>query len=400
MSQIQSTRCPHCQTAFRVTPEQLAVAKGAVRCGSCLEVFNALEHPLHSPRAERTEPPARPQRQPDTTELASGFEAVDDPGVDHEFSAAADHTEDTFLFIDDQPEDLADRPVDEPSRQDDSLEFSDSFLSLDDNEPAPQAEQPTQPPQQQLAHRSQDADDNWPQQQYNGPDQHKPSEALPDDEYQALSTEPEDAWPDDFSPDYLDDSASGRSHDHTARSDQRFHMDTAFAAQDLDQLTQYQDSDTTHRRWPWILVSSLLVAVLIGQLAWWERDRLTQQPAIHVWYVAACSLLGCEVTEPAPDAGAIRALSSVLRPLPDGQMRLDAVFVNRSERPAPYPVLQLVIEDFQGTVTADGLFLPEDYLGGEVQPGDLMPPGRPVSISINMNRPVEELNNFRLTFHY
>lgn len=34
-------RCPACQTAFKVTPEQLAVAKGMVRCGHCQQVFDA-----------------------------------------------------------------------------------------------------------------------------------------------------------------------------------------------------------------------------------------------------------------------------------------------------------------------------------------------------------------------
>ena len=37
------TRCPKCATAFRVTQDQLSVAKGSVRCGSCLTVFNALD---------------------------------------------------------------------------------------------------------------------------------------------------------------------------------------------------------------------------------------------------------------------------------------------------------------------------------------------------------------------
>lgn len=35
-----ATRCPHCQTRFRVTTEQLQLREGMVRCGSCREVFN------------------------------------------------------------------------------------------------------------------------------------------------------------------------------------------------------------------------------------------------------------------------------------------------------------------------------------------------------------------------
>ena len=51
------TRCPQCQTSFRVTDEHLKIANGAVRCGSCLNVFQAKDHwvpdtpPLATPAA-------------------------------------------------------------------------------------------------------------------------------------------------------------------------------------------------------------------------------------------------------------------------------------------------------------------------------------------------------------
>jgi predicted Zn finger-like uncharacterized protein len=35
------TRCTHCDTVFRVTPQQLQVSSGKVRCGRCHEVFDA-----------------------------------------------------------------------------------------------------------------------------------------------------------------------------------------------------------------------------------------------------------------------------------------------------------------------------------------------------------------------
>ena len=50
------TRCPKCGTAFRVTPSQLQSAKGAVRCGSCLNVFKAQEYLVAS-----TATPAAPK---------------------------------------------------------------------------------------------------------------------------------------------------------------------------------------------------------------------------------------------------------------------------------------------------------------------------------------------------
>ena len=42
-SQPLIAECPSCQTRFRVTEEQLAVADGRVRCGACLSVFDGRE---------------------------------------------------------------------------------------------------------------------------------------------------------------------------------------------------------------------------------------------------------------------------------------------------------------------------------------------------------------------
>lgn len=38
------TRCPHCETVFRITPEQLRAKGGRVRCGHCQQLFNAFDH--------------------------------------------------------------------------------------------------------------------------------------------------------------------------------------------------------------------------------------------------------------------------------------------------------------------------------------------------------------------
>ncbi|MQR01360.1 DUF3426 domain-containing protein [Glaciimonas soli] len=39
-----ATQCPHCLTTFRVANDQLKLRAGLVRCGSCREVFNGIEH--------------------------------------------------------------------------------------------------------------------------------------------------------------------------------------------------------------------------------------------------------------------------------------------------------------------------------------------------------------------
>src|SRR6476659_10719898 len=44
MADQKFTRCPGCATVFRVTPAQLALRDGQVRCGHCRAVFDANDH--------------------------------------------------------------------------------------------------------------------------------------------------------------------------------------------------------------------------------------------------------------------------------------------------------------------------------------------------------------------
>src|SRR5665647_900186 len=38
------TRCPACETLFKVVPDQLRVSEGWVRCGQCKDIFDAALH--------------------------------------------------------------------------------------------------------------------------------------------------------------------------------------------------------------------------------------------------------------------------------------------------------------------------------------------------------------------
>ncbi len=57
------TRCPHCQTTFRITSEALEMAGGQVRCGRCTQVFDA--------RAELTEELPQPARRDEAEPAAA-----------------------------------------------------------------------------------------------------------------------------------------------------------------------------------------------------------------------------------------------------------------------------------------------------------------------------------------
>ncbi|MGN4070244.1 MJ0042-type zinc finger domain-containing protein, partial [Burkholderia gladioli] len=46
-----ATRCPHCETVFRIQPEHLTLHGGLARCGHCQQVFDAA-HSLVAPDPE------------------------------------------------------------------------------------------------------------------------------------------------------------------------------------------------------------------------------------------------------------------------------------------------------------------------------------------------------------
>ena len=50
------THCPHCDTYFRVTSDQLKRADGDVRCGRCFGTFNALKHLVDEPPVKTSKP--------------------------------------------------------------------------------------------------------------------------------------------------------------------------------------------------------------------------------------------------------------------------------------------------------------------------------------------------------
>lgn len=388
MAQTESTRCPHCRTAFRVTAEQLVAARGAVRCGSCLKVFNAREHLVSeqqptpgSRRSDKSSSQGTPvnfKQAPEPTDSSGRFAADDDD----ELLFGTDDENDELVFMDDDEEPESE---DLDMESNSELEFSDSFLELDESAPA----KPGKAANELNVSQNAAADDSWA------------LDMLADLEQEEKARQPshhKDMRLDDGDSERNKSSAVPRR-SSAARDAEHRQLNAALAQQELDELSA-DDAPTTESRGRWIALTVSILLVLVLQLLWWERYQLNQQPVLEPAYAQACQWLPCGLPESGPDAGAIRPLSSVLRPLPDGRMRLDAVFVNRSERAAPFPMLRLSIQDSQGETVADGLFAPEDYVAGELQPGDMMPSGRPVSISININQPVEDLNNFRLTFHY
>ncbi|WP_323148328.1 DUF3426 domain-containing protein [Pseudomonas oryzihabitans] len=79
MTESLVAQCPHCHTRFRVTQEHLAAADGDVRCGVCLEVFNASNQaaPLTAPEAAPVAPAPMAEPTPTSSEAAWPHDELD-----------------------------------------------------------------------------------------------------------------------------------------------------------------------------------------------------------------------------------------------------------------------------------------------------------------------------------
>jgi predicted Zn finger-like uncharacterized protein len=114
------TQCPECKTSFRVTEAQLAIANGAVRCGSCLHIFNAGEHWLQ---------PAAP--------------AIDEPELDSLLEQHASELDDIFSDEDDDllmGDTIQQKSMRNILEEDDNFQISDD-LEIDDETEVNEEEQ-------------------------------------------------------------------------------------------------------------------------------------------------------------------------------------------------------------------------------------------------------------------
>ncbi|WP_444996813.1 DUF3426 domain-containing protein [Aliikangiella sp. IMCC44359] len=76
----QYTRCPQCKTVFKVSEKMLSMAHGKVRCGACLEVFQANDYML-KPRVKEETESNIPQNQ--TAEMPAS-QSKDSLAIDEE----------------------------------------------------------------------------------------------------------------------------------------------------------------------------------------------------------------------------------------------------------------------------------------------------------------------------
>jgi predicted Zn finger-like uncharacterized protein len=402
------TQCPNCQTRFRVTEEQLGIAKGKVRCGNCMKVFNAIEHQVIPGAGEKAHTSSATEKPADTPSSASS-------GV----------SEEDFVFADNPEEDAAEGRYAGTKLTFSDDELSDSFRSFDERDEADYKDADTDTSNEQV-------DESWAEAilQDDEPAARKPSEPqrpepAPEPEPEETAPEPEPrpeprpelsleeepvfeqtetssstgarpAKESDPFDDFVDE--SGVDFDEPDRPGDSFHADPPF--RDLRRDPVAVDSGRGGvRTIVWSVIVLGLIGVLIAQVTWFQFDRLSAIPELRPFYEKGCELAGCEL-KPLINVEAIQSRKLVVRTDAENRSQLvvDAVIINRADFEQPFPAIALTFSNLNGDVVAQSLFTPEEYLAGEGRELDAMPTDTPVRIAINIRDPGRDAVNYNILF--
>ncbi|CAE6775178.1 zinc-ribbon and DUF3426 domain-containing protein [Paraburkholderia haematera] len=159
------------------------------------------------------------------------------------------------------------------------------------------------------------------------------------------------------------------------------------------------------RRLGWIIagsvVAALLVIALLAQLAWWQRETVQVYfPRSQTLYVKACAQLGCQITPP-HDIDGLQVEPSDLRQI-DGPHKLELKMPlrNRFNIALAYPAIELTLLDDQNNVAVRRVLWPQDY----VAPGTPIAAGLPAhttqTMIVHLDTGNAVASNFRVQIFY
>ncbi|WP_299944645.1 DUF3426 domain-containing protein [uncultured Microbulbifer sp.] len=400
MSQLV-TRCPHCNTAFHVNGQQLRAARGAVRCGSCLQVFRADENIVFNDK---------------DANISNSLETLleDDDLLIHddmELDAVKPTTEKRWKSPTKPPstrqpmpkrEAAAEpTPVDTHSEGDSASSIGDAFGDSDWQVPRPE-----RVPEERLEENLDDVlkpdgdpvcdSDTAPTRLANAPQigagERSQSDACNTPSRAALSaqgaSEPlgagERREPFFTSVDKVGTEPEGEP---LISSIQPAPVEIVWGS----------PQQKVARPWFWGLLLPLLALTLLAQVAYFQFDNLNKKQPWRSFYTATCPLFGCSLPQ-LRDPGAIQASNLMVRSHPQrkGALVVDAVLLNTAPYPQPFPRLLLQFTDLKDKAVASRRFTPKEYLQGELAGHKLMPPASPIHLAIEIVDPGAEAVNYEL----
>jgi hypothetical protein len=372
-----------------VSEEQLNAANGRVRCGACLNIFDAIAYRITS--GKDLKPEKQSLENDNESILKDDFsfdldEAVDLENELLEPSQASKEIidDDDSIFDDDPEEDELEQGYSGSTKFGDEL--SSSFLEL---EKSGNDHFKTQFLKDDSAEILDDetVDESWAASILDDLDKPEGNRVEP-----SLSNNEEIDLPDAETP----------SIEPSTISQAEF---KPFSQKDLNAITfEYDQDSSPKKRW---LVGSILfvlnfslLLLLIAQASWFHYEKLVKYPKIAALYELACQQLACELPV-LSNISKIENGNLVVRSHPTifNALIIETIITNHAAFEQAFPDISLSFSNINNQAIAQRLFTPTEYLNSEILNWPGMPPEQPIQITFEIIDPGPEAVNYKINFH-
>jgi predicted Zn finger-like uncharacterized protein len=341
-----TTLCKHCDTRFKVAEEQLESHSGMVRCGNCLQAFDARPSFIPDQPSPQLELPMLDEPITPVEKLpADGQQAAEIAGV----IGATELIEKIILT--------------EQSASTEKTNF--------DEVPPPGNEGTVEIGVPETIH----------------------DESIHDEiTHNDLLN--------------FNQPAAIETHDSAPHIDAELEMQPMTLAEQVA-IVQDEDEDgvalpPAHRRWPWVTASVLLFFVLFAQAVYFFRVELSARlPGLKPALTAYCQILKCKVPLP-QNTNLMGIESSDLEadPAQENQFILTVLLRNRATYAQAFPNLELTLNDTQDRPLARRIFVPKDYLPPVENEKTGLLANHEFSVKLHLGSADLNPSGYRLALHY
>lgn len=372
------SECPNCHTSFSISDEQLDVADGMVRCGSCLHIYNAREQ-IANASAEQT-PVASSDNEDDwliDDNFVYGKDTENDENTENE---APLFQSDAPLYDDESWETTA-------TNEKGELEFSEDILNFDEQDFSDDAL--FKDFEELEKSQSQKSSEDWAEDLLKEEDENSPENAAFQDILAQLDTNYKNI-PIEQATLTAEPSATQESN-----SSNNFNLGAANATGNKPSL---QFKKENH----WLNITKklgivALTGLLITQFVYYNFEQLSVNSKTRPIMSVICKTSLCSLPEQR-DINKIKTTNLVVRnhPTINESLKVDLILSNRAQFEQAFPKLTLQFRDLKGKIIAGRTFIPHNYLSGALKNQHLMPINQPIHLEFEIVDPGQDAVNYEI----
>ena len=389
------TRCPFCQTAFRVTGSQLGAADGAVRCGSCLQVFQARDYFFGANVGAQADDTAADTdvtldpAETDDQSLLQQLTSQPEPDVNDQWRSRIVTIESEYGV-----------PAPAPDPDDD---FDDDF---DGDYPellfAEEVDAESMVPAiAAVVEVTDEVTDEEPVERTAAETIGEIVGKIAGEKAQEIAEEKAEDKAEDVEPAALQPAAARPLFEADSASDSESGIDGADLALepvDPEDIVGPLQAPAGRRQWRWLLAAILMLVGLGAQYGWYQMNYFAQNASLRPYYDQLCRFVGCELPI-YRHRELLDATDLVVRSQGAGTdvLLVDALIKNNGAFRQLFPDLVLSFTDADDRLVARRTFKPGEYLAGELTGLRYFPAYTEVRLSLEIVDPGKNALGYSLT---